>query len=80
MTFQRFMRPVQAGEQSRGNDDLMIRITIDVPDDDHAQKIVEMIRDLQGIPASVAPDGEVIVYPVALVEIDRRRRSPRVRL
>lgn len=58
----------------------MIRITIDVPDDDHAQKIVEMIRDLQGIPASVAPDGEVIVYPVALVEIDRRRRSPRVRL
>ena len=58
----------------------MIRITMDVPDDDHAQKIVEMIRDLQGITASVAPDGEVIVYPVALVEIDRRRRSPRVRL
>jgi len=58
----------------------MIRITMDVPDDDHAQKIVEMIRDLQGIPASVTPDGEVIVYPVSLVEIDRRRRSPRVRL
>ena len=53
---------------------------MDVPDDDHAQKIVGMIRDLRGIPASVAPDGEVIVYPVALVEIDRRRRSPRVRL
>lgn len=58
----------------------MIRITIDVPDDDHAQKIVEMIRDLRGIPASVASDGDVIVYPVALVEIDRRRRSTRVRL
>src|SRR5690606_11265560 len=59
---------------SRRNDNPMVRITMDVPDDDHAQKIVEMIRDLQGIPASVAPDGEVIVYPVTLVEIDRRRR------